>query len=213
MKPLTVKQEAIFNYIKQYCNEHGFPPTLREIGEGAGILNISAVCGHISAIQKKGYIHREADKARSIQIITQPSVLSKVKRQLHELACTDEGVLQNVIYGLVLATRKKRLHFAGSHRDWINNVLEKETVEHGWDILQRKIMPDHIILVVKVWPNHSPQLVVSRIKRAGDSARLLHLREFPGQSLWAKQYAVTTQPDNLEQIAKMLLETMDKKSD
>jgi len=213
MKPLTVKQEAIFNYIKQYCNEHGFPPTLREIGEGAGILNISAVCGHISAIQKKGYIHREADKARSIQIITQPSVLSKVKRQLHELACTDEGVLQNVIYGLVLASRKKRLHFAGSHRDWINNVLEKETVEHGWDILQRKIMPDHIILVVKVWPNHSPQLVVSRIKRAGDSARLLHLREFPGQSLWAKQYAVTTQPDNLEQIAKMLLETMDKKSD
>jgi REP element-mobilizing transposase RayT len=213
MKPLTLKQKTVLDFIKQYCNERGFPPTLREIGEGTGLLNISAVCGHISAIQKKGYIQREVDKARSIRVLTAPSAFSRLKRQLHEFAGTDEGVLQHVVYGVVMATRKKRPHFAGSHKDWINDTLEKKAAEHGWVFLQKQIKPDHIILAVKVWPNHSPQSVVSRIKQAGDSARLLHLREFPGKSLWAKQYAVTTEPDNLEDIATMLLESVSAESD
>jgi REP element-mobilizing transposase RayT len=117
-----------------------------------------------------------------------------------------------VIYGLVLVTRKKRPHFAGLHEKWIDNILVKQAIEHGWEFLQKQIRPDHIMLVVKVWPNHSSQLVVSRIKQIGDSARLLHLKEFPGKSLWAKQYAVTTQPENLEDIAKMLLESISTNS-
>jgi len=213
MKPLTNKQRTVLEFVGQYFKSRGFPPTLREIGEGMGLSNISAVRGHISALEKKGYITKEADKARSIRIITQPSVLSKLKRQLHEWAHTDDGVIQNVIYGLVLVTRKNRLHFAGPHEKWMDDILAKMAIEHGWEFLQKQIQPDHIILVVKVWPNHSPQLVASRIKQATDSARLLHLREFPGKSLWARQYAVTTEPDNLQEIASMLLESMDIKSE
>lgn len=212
MKPLTAKQKTVYDFIQQYCAEQGFPPTLREISAGTGVLNISAVCGHLSAIQKKGYIDRQADKARSIRIVTHPSVLSKLKRQFHEWVHTDDGVIQNVIYGLVLVTRKKRPHFAGLHEKWIDDILVKQAIEHGWEFLQKQIRPDHIILIVKVWPNHSPQLVVSRIKQTGDSARLLHLKEFPGKSLWAKQYAVTTEPENLEDIAKMLLESISTNS-
>jgi REP element-mobilizing transposase RayT len=213
MKPLTIKQRTIYEFIERYCGERGFPPTLREIGEGTGVLNISAVRGHVAAIEKKGYIQKEADKARSIRVIATPSMFSRFKRQLHEFARTDKGVLQNVVYGIVLATRKKRPHFASSHKNWINDILQKKAVEHGWKFLKKEIEPNYLALVVKVWPNHSPELVVSRIKQAGDAARLLHLKEFPGKSLWAKQYAVTTVSEELEEIKAALLEAIDVESE
>lgn len=213
MKPLTIKQRTIYEFIERYCSERGFPPTLREIGEGTGVLNISAVRGHVAAIEKKGYIQKEADKARSIRLIAKPSMFSRFKRQFHEFARTDKGVLQNVVYGIVLAARKKRPHFAGSHKNWINDILQKKAVEHGWKFLQKEIKPNYLTLVVKVWPNHSPELVVSRIKQAADAARLLRLKEFPGKSLWAKQYAVTTVPQELEEIKTALLETIDATSE
>jgi repressor LexA len=212
MKPLTIKQRTIYNFIERYCCEQGFPPTLREIGEGTGVSNISAVRGHITAIEKKGYIQKQPDKARSIRVIAKPSIFSRFKRHLHQFVCTDKGVLHEVRYGIVLVTRKKWPHFGASHKVWIKGVLNKKAIEHGWEFLSIQIEPDHLILDVKVWPNHSPELVVSRIKQAGDSSRLLHLREFPGKTLWAKQYAVTTEPENLEDIASMLLESVSANS-
>jgi REP element-mobilizing transposase RayT len=213
MKPLTVKQSTIYKFIERYCDERGFPPTLREIGEGTGVLNISAVRGHVAAIEKKGYIQKDADKARSIRVVAKPSMFSRLKRQLHDFVRTDEGVLQNVVYGIVLVTRKNRSHFEGSHKDWINDILHKKAVEHGWKFLQKEIEPNYLALIVKVWPNHSPELVVSRIKQAGDAMRLLHLKDFPGKSLWAKQYAVTTEIEELEEIKGMLLESIDAESE
>lgn len=213
MKPLTLKQQSIYDYIELYCSEKGFPPTLREIGEGTGVLNISAVRGHVSAIEKKGYIQKDADKARSIRVIASPSMFSKFKRQLHAFVRTDEGIMHHVVYGIILVTRKRRPHFAAHHKDWINDILHKKATEHGWEFLAIDIEPDHLICEVKVWPNHSPELVVSRIRQAGDSARLLHLNEFPGKSLWAKQYAATTEPQDLENLKNLLMESIDINSD
>ena len=96
MKLLTNRQRTVLEFVGQYSQTRGFPPTLREIGDGMGLSNISAVRGHISALEKKGYITKEADKARSIRVIYAPSVFSKIKRQLHEFASTDRGVLHNV---------------------------------------------------------------------------------------------------------------------
>lgn len=209
MKQLTLKQKTIFDFIESYCAKEGYPPTLREIGEGTGISNTSAVRGHISAIEKKGYIQREADKARSIRIIAKPSVLSRLKRQLHEFVRTNEGVLQNVVYGIVLVTRKKRPHFAGTHMEWLNDIINKQAVEHGWELLNIEIKPDHLAIQVRVWANHSAESVAARIKQAANSARLLSLAEFQGKSLWAKQYAVTTDLRELEDLTDMLLDSIE----
>ncbi|MHC4570346.1 MAG: LexA family protein, partial [Planctomycetota bacterium] len=92
-------------FVVEYLSERGFPPTLREIGDGTGLSNISAVRGHVMALEKKGYIRKDPDKARSIRVLRSPSAFSKLKRQLHEFARTDEGVLHKIVYGVGLATR------------------------------------------------------------------------------------------------------------
>jgi DNA-binding MarR family transcriptional regulator len=210
VKPLTNKQKTILEFVGEYSHKKGFPPTLREIGLGTDIPNISAVRGHIAAIEKKGYITKEADKARSIRIVYTPSIFSKIKRQLHDFASTDKGVLYKVVYGIAIVTRKGREHFVGEGLKWIDEAIEREAVEHGWKLIQKQINPNGVILVVAVWPNHSPELVASRIRQAGNMVRLRHLKHFPGKSLWATGYAATTHLESLDEMAEQLLKNTPK---
>jgi SOS-response transcriptional repressor LexA len=85
MKPLTHRQRTVLDFVGEYCRRQGFPPTLREIGEGIGLQNISAVRGHVTALLKKGYITKEDSKARSIRIVHSLSVFSKIKRRCMDL--------------------------------------------------------------------------------------------------------------------------------
>ena len=132
MRPLTNRQSALLEFVVGYLRERGFPPTLREIGDGTGLANISAVRGHMMALEKKGYITKDPDKARSIRILCVPSTFSKLKRQLHEFAHTDEGVLHKIIYGVALATRYCREQFLGEPKRWISEALDQRAIEHGW---------------------------------------------------------------------------------
>lgn len=206
MKPLTRKQEVVLDFVSHYCLERGYPPSLREIGEGMGLSNISAVRGHIMALEKKGYITKEEDKARSIRVVYSPSVFSKFKRHLHEFVSTDKGVLHKIVYGVVLVTDNCRKHFVGEQRRWMDEALERRAVEHGWKFLRKRIAPDHIVLVIEVWPNHSPERVVSRIRQAGNAVRLHHLKHFPGKLMWAKGYAATTDLESLDDMVLQLLQ-------
>lgn len=206
MRALTERQRSILDFLGQYSRQRGFPPTLREIGEAMGLANISAVRGHLRALEKKGYITKDPDKARSIRIVHSPSVVSRFKRKLHEFARTNEGVLHRVVYGLALATHERRPHFTGRRRAWMAEALERRAVEHGWRFLDRRIEPDHVVLAVEVWPNHSPQLAVSRVRQAGEALRRRRPKDFPGRCLWARGYAIATDLSQLDEMAAQLLE-------
>ncbi|UCE50416.1 MAG: transposase [Phycisphaerales bacterium] len=206
MRPLTNRQSTLLRFVVEYLGERGFPPTLREIGDGTGLANISAVRGHVMALEKKGYITKDADKARSIRVLRVPSAFSMLKRQLHEFARTDEGVLHKIVYGVALATRKRREQFLGQRKRWIAEALEQRAVEHGWKFLRKKIEPDHIVLVVGIWPNHSPDLVVSQIRQTVNKVRSRHAEHFQGKSLWAKGYVATTDLGCLDEMVSQLLQ-------
>ncbi|MHC4706304.1 MAG: LexA family protein [Planctomycetota bacterium] len=206
MRPLTNRQSALLEFVVEYSSRRGFPPTLREIGDGTGLSNVSAVRGHMMALEKKGYIAKDPDKARSIQVLRVPSAFSKLKRQLHEFARTDEGVLHKIVYGVALATQKRREQFVEERKRWIAEALERRAVEHGWKFLRKQIEPDHIVLVVDTWSNHSPGLVVSRVRQTGNKVRSRHAKHFQGKSLWGKGYVVTTDLECLDDMVRQLLQ-------
>jgi repressor LexA len=68
-RPLTEKQEAVLQFIRQHIQEQGFPPTLREIGRFFGIRSTKGVNDHLTALEKKGRIKRHAELSRGIEII------------------------------------------------------------------------------------------------------------------------------------------------
>lgn len=65
---LTHSQKTILKFIQDFIQEHGYPPTLREIGIGAGIKSLRGVAVHLDALQRKGYLER-GSQARSIRIL------------------------------------------------------------------------------------------------------------------------------------------------
>lgn len=69
MSKLSPRQQAILNYIKKEVEEKGYPPSVREIGEAVGLASSSTVHGHLSRLEKKGFIRRDPTKPRAIEIL------------------------------------------------------------------------------------------------------------------------------------------------
>jgi repressor LexA len=66
---LTDRQEEILNFIRQFTNETGYPPTLREIGKHFQISSTFGVKRHLEALVKKGFINIESNASRGISFI------------------------------------------------------------------------------------------------------------------------------------------------
>ena len=62
----TPRQQAILEVIKDFTREHGYPPSVREIGERVGLSSSSTVQCHLRTLEKKGLIKRDPTKPRAL---------------------------------------------------------------------------------------------------------------------------------------------------
>ncbi|SDY51938.1 transcriptional repressor LexA [Thermoactinomyces sp. DSM 45892] len=69
MNKLSSRQQAILKYIQREVREKGYPPSVREIGEAVGLASSSTVHGHLSRLEKKGFIRRDPTKPRAIELL------------------------------------------------------------------------------------------------------------------------------------------------
>lgn len=68
-KGLTRRQKEILTFIQRYGDAHGYPPSVREIGQALGLTSSSTVHSHLSALEKKGYLRRDPSKPRALEIL------------------------------------------------------------------------------------------------------------------------------------------------
>jgi len=74
---LTVRQQSILQFVVDYTQKEGYPPSIREIGKQFEIGSLRGVTVHLDALERKGYISR-ANTPRSIRI-THPAYQSSNK--------------------------------------------------------------------------------------------------------------------------------------
>ena len=65
---LTDRQKQILDFIRISIRDRGFPPSVREIGEATGLKSSSSVHSHLTALEKKGYLKRDASSARALTV-------------------------------------------------------------------------------------------------------------------------------------------------
>jgi repressor LexA len=65
---LTKRQGEALEFIRRFIKEHSKPPTFRELGEQMGINSTRAVSDLLKALERKGYIEREAGRSRGINL-------------------------------------------------------------------------------------------------------------------------------------------------
>ncbi|HWI22350.1 MAG TPA: transcriptional repressor LexA [Baekduia sp.] len=66
---LTKRQQEIFEFIKSYSAEHGYPPTVRDIGKAVGLASSSTVHAHLANLEKLGLIRRDPTKPRALELL------------------------------------------------------------------------------------------------------------------------------------------------
>ena len=66
---LGKRQLAIYDFIKSYSDEHGYPPSVREIGAAVGLASPSTVHMHLKVLEENGLIKRDSKKPRTIEVM------------------------------------------------------------------------------------------------------------------------------------------------
>ena len=92
MEKLTGRQNFILKVLKKLIAKNGYPPTVREIGEEANLSSPATIHFHLKKLEEKGYIKKDDNKNRTIEILVPNEYLEK-----------NEGVVDVPLLGKVTA--------------------------------------------------------------------------------------------------------------
>ena len=66
---LTGRQQEIWDFLVDYVDTHGYPPTVREIGEAVGLASPSTVHAHLANLERSGLLKRDPTKPRALELV------------------------------------------------------------------------------------------------------------------------------------------------
>ena len=69
MQPLTKRQREILDFLGEFIEEHGYAPSLEEIGRRFGLSSLATVHKHLTNLQEKGFIRRAWNRSRSVELV------------------------------------------------------------------------------------------------------------------------------------------------
>jgi repressor LexA len=69
MQPLTKRQREILDYLNEFIQQHGYAPSLEEIGHRFNLSSLATVHKHLTNLQEKGFIRRAWNRSRSVELL------------------------------------------------------------------------------------------------------------------------------------------------
>jgi repressor LexA len=65
---LTARQRRILEFIRNWVDRHGYPPSVREIGEAVGLVSPSSVAYQLKEMERKGFLRRDPNRPRAVDV-------------------------------------------------------------------------------------------------------------------------------------------------
>lgn len=98
---LTARQREIYEYIRGFVEEVGYPPSVRELGEQFKIRSPNGVICHLRALERKGYIIRNSKLSRAITVVEEQLpdvdiVFDQLKDECERLRVENEQLRQQL---------------------------------------------------------------------------------------------------------------------
>jgi repressor LexA len=69
MLPLTKRQREILDFLNDFIQQHGYAPSLEEVGRRFGLSSLATVHKHLTNLQDKGFIKRAWNRSRSVELV------------------------------------------------------------------------------------------------------------------------------------------------
>jgi len=82
---LTGRQREIWSFLVDYVDRHGYPPTVREIGEAVGLASPSTVHAHLANLERAGLLRRDPTKPRALELVGRGKGVEPVPAELPRL--------------------------------------------------------------------------------------------------------------------------------
>jgi repressor LexA len=87
---LSDRQRQILGFLTKYVDSHGYPPTVREIGEAVGLASPSTVHAHLANLERAGLLRRDPTKPRAIELRREPKAPAVQAADVHKLPLVGE---------------------------------------------------------------------------------------------------------------------------
>jgi repressor LexA len=87
---VTERQRAILDYLRGFVEEHGYPPTVREIGEAVGLRSPSTVHAHLAQLERAGLLRRDPTKPRALELTDRRREAEESQPDVHRLPLVGE---------------------------------------------------------------------------------------------------------------------------
>ena len=157
MANLTRKQQEVYNFILSFTNEHGYPPSVREIGAAVGLKSPSTVHFHMKGLEEAGVIVKAEGKTRAISL---PGVsLNPVAEETNPRA-NQVPVVGSVAAGSPILAQE-------CIEDYLTFDTQGLSGEHfalrvrGESMLNAGILPGDLVVVHRQSEAHNGEIVVA----------------------------------------------------
>ena len=99
---LTARQQAILRVIEQTTAERGYPPSVREIGQGVGLTSSSSVAHQLRALEELGYLRKDPNRPRAL-VVSRPGESSPPATAVNAVADLPAGTVGVPLVGRIAA--------------------------------------------------------------------------------------------------------------
>ncbi|MDM8299808.1 transcriptional repressor LexA [Collinsella tanakaei] len=100
-RKITKRQQQIYDFIRTYQQEKGYPPSVREMAAAVGLSSPSTVHAHLSALEDHGLIKRDKTKPRALEVFNEDGTSAKPSQEVTEPV--DRGTVSLPLIGRVAA--------------------------------------------------------------------------------------------------------------
>jgi repressor LexA len=200
MKYLTERQRDILNFIREFQKERGVAPTHREICDQFGFSSYGTVYKHLSLLEKKGLIRRDANQKRGVEVVEQPVSIGNESRPVNsptQDSRSSSSVRDLPLFGYIAAGRPLDVevgdetisvpaHLTSRGDNYVLKVRGDSMVDDGildgdLVIIARRQRADNGEMVVA---NVNGEVTLKRLYQEGERVRLQ-----PANSLMSPIYA------------------------
>lgn len=134
-KPLSDRQRRMLEFIGDFSDKSGYPPTIRDIGHELGISSTSVVSYNLKILEKEGYIKRDETVSRGLRVIRPGNGEAPIVKRTVEIP----------ILGTIAAGSPLYLPDAGQYEPTSFIELTRDLVTDGRDIYALRVKGDSMI--------------------------------------------------------------------
>ncbi|MCL2782390.1 MAG: transcriptional repressor LexA [Propionibacteriaceae bacterium] len=185
---LTARQRRILDVITDAINDHGYPPSVREVGEAVGLASTSSVAHQLKVLEAKGYLTRDPNRPRALEVHRPSSGTGRVRRD--DSDCVTVPLLGRIAAGVPILAEQNVEQMITLPRQLTGNGDVFALEVHGDSMIDVAIC-DGDWVVVRPQPTAENGEIVAAL--LGDEATVKTLHIDPGQ-VWLMPHNTAYSP-------------------